>query len=905
MSLLDALRYRIDALLHARRREHELQREINFHLDLEAARRERDVQGALSTNEARLAARKQFGNVGYLKEEVRRVTALESLDNLDRDLRYAMRSFRRTPGFTIGVVLTLALGIGANAAMFALIDRMLFRPPPLLTSPERVHRIYTAETMRGEEGIGGIGEYARYEVLERWTTSFDRLAAFAEGDIAVGVGDAAREMRVGIVSASFFGFFDATPSLGRYFERSEDVPGKGAHVAVASYALWQTAYGGRSDILGTKVQIGSDVYEIIGVASPGFVGLWPNQSPAYFIPIATYGDAEARTVVPSKAASWWTTYRWSWIDVIARTKPNVSDVRANADLTQAFVKSLEAERIESPRKPSAEQLRPRAMAGSILSERGPLASGFAKVSTWLGGVGLIVLIIACANVANLLLARAIRRRREIALRLALGASRHRLLAQLVTENVALALLGGVVGLVIAHWAGIGLRLAFVPTARPLTVMSDARTLLFAAGAALTAGLLTGLAPIAQAGRADLTSDLKAGTREGVHQRSRLREVLLVTQAALSVMLLVGAGLFVRSLNHVRGVRLGYDVDPVLVVELNMRGMKLDSARAVELRGRLLARARATPPVTNASLQTGTPFWWTRRQTLFVPGIDTVARLGRFDLTSVSPEYFATFGTRILRGRGILAEDRAGAPLVIVVSLRMASTLWPNEDAIGKCVRVGADTAPCRAVVGIAEDIKSHQLSNDADMYYYLPAAQYHPESTGLFVRVAGDGSQSAESVRRALQREMPGLAYVTVTPFAQIVGSQVRSWKLGASMFSAFGLLALVLAAIGLYSVISYSVVERTHELGVRMALGAQRHDVVGLVVRNGVRFALSGVTLGGAIALATAPRIAPLLFEESPRDPAIYGLVALALLVVALAASWVPAYRASRVDPMRALRYD
>src|SRR5437868_7014435 len=410
-------------------------------------------------------------------------------------------------------------------------------------------------------------------------------------------------------------------------------------------------------------------------------------------------------------------------------------------------------------------LRPRAMIGSILSERGPNASGFAKVAAWLGGVAIVVLLIACANVANLLFARALRRRREIAVRLALGVSRARLLSQLLTESVLLALGGGLAGLVVAHWSSVGLRMAFLPpnTTSP-SVLKDERTLLFAGAATLAAGLITGLAPILQASHADLTGDLKAGAREGIYQRSRLRVLLLVMQGALSVVLLVGAGLFVRSLNHVRDVRLGYDVDPVLLVDLNMRGVELDSAHKVQLRQRLLETALTTPGVQNATFQTGVPFWSTWSVSLFVSGIDTVSRLGRFDVNAVSPGYFATMGTRILRGRGILATDLTHAPLVIVVSEAMANTIWPGQDPIGKCVRLNADTMPCRSVVGVAEDIKSHQLSNDPDMYYYMPATQFGPEQTSLFIRVRGAAAEQADVVRRSLQRVMPGASYITATP---------------------------------------------------------------------------------------------------------------------------------------------
>ena len=827
------------------------------------------------------------------------------LDSFLQDLTYALRGLRAKPAFTTAIVLTLALGIGANAAMFALVDRMLFRPPPLLVTPDAVHRIYGFQTYRGKERIGLGGQYARYVDMSKWTTSFDRTSGFTERDLAVGIGEAAREMRVGMVSSSFFGFFDAPPALGRYFLPSEDAPPSGTNVAVASYARWQTEYGGRKEILGTKVQIGSDVYTIIGVSAPGFVGLWPSQPPAYFIPIMAYGGAQARSGFLKGDESWWKTYHWGWMDMIARTKPGVSEATANADVTQAFLKSIEAERADEPRMPPTRLMRPRAIVASILSERGPNASGFAKVAAWLGGVAIVVLLIACANVANLLFARALRRRREIAVRLALGVSRGRLLSQLLTESVLLALGGGVAGVLVAQWSSLGLRSAFLSNSASLSVLTDHRTLVFAGIAAVATGLITGLAPILQASRADLTGDLKAGAREGTHQRSRLRAALLLVQGALSVVLLVGAGLFVRSLTNVRNVRLGFDTDPVLYVDLNMRGVQLDSVQQVDLRRRLLERAQTTPKVESATLQIGIPFWGVWSTNLFVSGIDTVSRLGRFDLSAVTPDYFKTMGTRILRGRGVQATDLEHSPLVTVVSQAMAKTLWPNDDAIGKCVRMGADTSPCRYVVGIAEDIKSSQLDNETEMYYYLPAPQFNPNRTGLFVRVHGDAAQQADAVRRSLQKEMPGASYITTTPLSQVLGQQTRSWKLGASMFTAFGALALILAAIGLYSVIAYNVAQRTHELGVRMALGAQAADVIRLVVREGFGFGIAGVVIGGVIALGAGRWLAPLLFEESPRDPAVFAIVAVALLGVALAASWLPALRASRVEPTKALRYE
>jgi putative ABC transport system permease protein len=823
------------------------------------------------------------------------------IDTLIADLRYAVRQLARSPGFTLGVVLTLALGIGANVAMFSVVDRMLFRPPPLLHDPGATHRVYLAQTHTGKEWAGGYMQYARYVDLTSWTTAFARTAAFTEQDLAIGVGTEAREMRVGIVSAGFFGFFDAPPALGRYFTAAEDSPPNGTPVAVLSHAFWQTRYGGRREALGSTLQIGPTLYTIVGVAPEGFVGLWPVQRPVAFIPITSYAGANT---VRLRGESWWTTYHWQWLSMLAQRKSGVSVAAANADLTNAFVRSYAAQQPGSPGQTPAEIARPHAFVASVLSERGPNESSFAKVATWISGVALIVLLIACANVANLLLARALRRRREIAVRLALGVSRARLLSQLFTESVLLALLGGLAGLLVAEWGGAVLRAQFLAKSSEVSVIGDTRTLLFGGVAALCAGLLTGLAP-ALTQRGDVAGDLKAGVREGTFQRSRVRIALLVLQGALSVVLLVGAGLFVRSLRHVRVIPLGYDVDPVLIADLNLRGMQLDSARNVALRRELLQTAQAIPGVEHASRQLTVPFWTTWDLDLHVAGIDSVRRLGDFDLNAVTPEYFSTLGTRLLRGRGIEAQDGEHAPQVMVVSQAMAKTLWPGRDPIGQCVRVGADTVPCTFVVGVAENIKSQQLGDDPGLFYYLSTAQWHPEQGGLFIRTRGDAARSAETIRRALQPVMPGAAYVTVTPLREILGERTRSWQLGATMFVAFGALALALAAIGLYSVMAYNVAQRTQEMGVRASLGAQERDLIKLVINEGLRVGVVGVVIGVMIALAGGQWVGPLLFQESPHDPLVFGFVAVVLLGTTVLASFVPSRRAARVDPIVALRYE
>jgi len=517
------------------------------------------------------------------------------------------------------------------------------------------------------------------------------------------------------------------------------------------------------------------------------------------------------------------------------------------------------------------------------------------------------LVIACANVANLLLARALRRRREIAVRLALGVSRGRLVMQLLTESLLLAVIGGVAGMMIAQWGGALMQRALLGQTYAASALTDPRVVLVAAALALAAGLLTGLAPVLQARRTDIAATLKAGAREGAGTThgSRVRIALLVAQAALSVALLVCAGVFVRSLFNVQRVRLGFDADQLLYVQIISRGENVDSARYVALREQLVERARAVPGVENAARALTVPFWqnWTRA--VFIEGIDTATRIGEvMSLQAGSPELFQTMGTRVVRGRGISRDDRATAPLTMVVNESMAKRAWPNEDPLGKCVRLDEATEPCRTVVGIAEDIRTNSLT-EPRMHYYVSSEQFIPTQGGLFVRTHGAAGERSETVRRALQQLMPGVSYLTVTPMSTIMAPRTRSWRLGATMFAVFGGLALSLAAIGLYSVIAYNVTQRMHEMGVRVALGAEARDVVRLIVREASMVVVPGIGLGAIVALFGGRWLKPLLFDVSPADPAVFVVVVVTLIAVAIAASWTPALRAARVDPTQALRAD
>ncbi|MBK9066747.1 MAG: ABC transporter permease [Gemmatimonadetes bacterium] len=890
-------RYRARAVFRREALERELDEELRFHLEQEAARhRAAGLPAAEAMRQARLA----FGGLEVVKEQTRDGRGVRWLERAGQDLRYAVRALRRTPGFTVAVIATLGLGVGINAAMFGIVDRLLFRAPPLLRDPARVHRVYLQWHNRNGLATGAMMGYASYLDFRRATTQFDALAGYSVRSLPVGSGPASAELPVGVISATLFDFFDAAPVLGRFFTAAEDTVPLGAQVAVLSHGFWQARYGGRPDALGQVLRVGTAAYTIIGVAPRGFEGISDEGPPALFIPITAYAGVFR---AGPNVANYYTRYNWSWMQLVVRRKPGVTRAAAEADLSRAQRRSYEAQRAISPGMTAPEIARPAALAGPVQAERGPNQSTVTRVATWVSGVALIVLLIACANVANLMLARAVRRRREIAVRLALGVSRGRLFGQLLTESLLLAGAGAVVGLLLARTGGALLRALFLPANVAAGTLADPRTAAFVLAVAALAGGLTGLAPLLQARRTDLVEALKSGARDGGYRRSRLRTGLLALQAALSVVLLVGAALFVQSLRNVRALRLGYDVDPVVYIYPEQRGAQLADAEAAALRLRLLESARAVPGVESAALGLTVPFWDTWNDNLFVAGIDSVERLGSFTIQAGSPEFFATLGTRILRGRGFTAEDRAGAPLVAVVSQAMAGTLWPGREALGECFRIGADTVPCTTVVGIAEDIHQNSVTTDRGLSYYLPIAQFHPEAAVIFARGRGQGREVREVLRQTLQPEMPGEGYVNVTPLRDIVDPELRSWQLGATMFVALGGLALVLAAVGLYGVMAYDVAQRAHELGVRMALGARAPDVVRMVVGDGMRIAVAGVAVGSLIALWSGRWLAPLLFEQSPADPVVFGVVAGVLLLVAALATAIPALRATRVSPTVALR--
>jgi predicted permease len=541
------------------------------------------------------------------------------------------------------------------------------------------------------------------------------------------------------------------------------------------------------------------------------------------------------------------------------------------------------------------------------------------VSRWLVGVAAIVLVIACSNTVNLLLARAVRRRREVGVRLALGAGRSRLVRLLLTESVLLAVMGGAAGLAVAWLTGTLVRGVLLPNVEWTSSPVDARVLGLSAAVALVVGITIGLAPALRASRSDLTASLMAGGRAGGAHGTRLRSALTVAQAALSIVLLVGAGLFVRSLWRVRTLDLGLQPDRVLVVSprwpaisaSDTAARRIARARRADLYVRALDGVRQVTAVEHASLAIGLPFQNSFTQFIRVPGWDSIPALkggGPF-INAVSDDFFETIGSRLVRGRSFTSADREGSEPVAVINETMATTLWPGGDPIGGCVywaptRDGLTV--CSRVLGVVADARRSALHEDPSMQYFIPFGQERGfGGTVLLVRPRGDPATIVPVIRRELTGLDPSISYVDENLLERSLDSQVRPWRLGASMFGLMGALALVVAAIGLYSVMSYLVAQRTHEIGVRMALGARGGNIVALVLRSSLGMAALGVAIGTGFALWAGRFLEPLLFDTSPRDPVVIGGVGVTLLAVAFLSGLVPAMRARRVNPMEALRGD
>ena len=857
-----------------------------------------------------------------------------TVDTLLKDLRYAVRGLLRTPGFTIAVVVTLALGIGANTTMFGVLDALLLKAPAYVRDASRVERVYFRRNMFGRNEVGSGTSYPAYQALAG-VHGFGAVAAVAWGQVSIGTGVDARPATVRAVSASFFPLLGVHPELGRLFDSTDDQLGAGP-VVVVSHRYWRRDMAGDPDVLRRTIQIGQFVYSIIGVTPAGFTGADLDE-PDLWLPIR-----QAAPLLSSAEAL--SNSHWMWMSVLARLAPGATKTSATAEAQVAYDRE-EAANNESfmsgpgpgpggpggPRMapgPGAPRFRSRqiqatVLLGPIQAARGPNMSSDTKVALWVAIVALAVLLVACANVGNLLLARGLRRRVELAVRAGLGAGRGALVRQLVVESMVLALGGGAAGLLVALWGGSVVRAYLLPGGVAGSLL-DTRLLAFTFVVAVVAGLLSGSAPAWQVSRGDLASALRSGGHDVNPTRGMLRSALLTTQVALTLVLLVGAGLFVRSLRHAETLDYGLDLDHLLIANANLHvggagemrvmsrqvggpagGGPTDPQSAAYLR--LEQAIKSDPAVASAAVSMGTPFQSAVVLMISVSGRDSLPRIaggGPF-LLQVSPGYFATVGTRILRGRGFTAADGPGATPVVVVGERFAQVAWPGKDPIGQCIYLGPVQQNCVQVIGVAADARTMSVTQDKPLLYYLPFAEHLMPMPldGLLIRTRAPARAAAGGIQHALQTVEADLPFVSVEPMLDRVEPQWRSWQLGATMLSVFGLLALVIASLGLYGVTAYGVTQRTREIGVRIALGAGGTEVVRLAVTQAVRATAIGGAIGLVVALALARALSSLLFGVRPLDPASLGGAIVVLLAVGALAAWIPARRAAAVDPMEALR--
>ena len=819
------------------------------------------------------------------------------------DIRHTLRSFRRTPAFTVTVLLTLSLGIGANVAMLGIVDRLYFRPVSMMRDPGTVHRVYLQRsTAQARRLTHQSMSYGQYLDLRRATDVFSAWAVFSERLLPVGSGSAARERHVSAVTASYFDFFEAAPARGRFFAPDEDVPPAGAPVAVLSYRFWQDEFGGR-DVLGDALDVGSLRATVIGVAPEGFVGIDDVNPPSVFIPVASLALALDLADDPA----FYGYYRFGWANVLTRRAPGVTPEQASAALERAYRISWEQERATAPERVlPIERAQPSALAGPVRRAAGPAALPETQVALWAAGLSVLVLLVACANIASLWLARGLQRQREICIRLAIGASRSRLAGQAITESLLLALMASAGAALVTYWAGPALFGLLIPQEAANLAVFDSRIALLTLAVAFSVGLVTGLAPALFAAHGDPGRALGSRVPPGAAQGRRLRAALVVGQGAFSVALLIGTLLFLRSVAAIEAVPLGFDAGRVLIVDPLERREPLPPEQHAGLRARLLLEAERLPRVEAASWVSAAPLWRSGRQRLFVQGVPSVGALGAFVTYAVDARYFDVMGTKILRGRRLMASDRAGTPLAAVVSAGMARALWPGEEAIGQCVRVGTEQAPCTTVVGIAEDVlQSQQYAQDTPQFqYYLPLEQAPIDYVGfLLLKVDGDAREHVEAVRQPLQVHMPGDAYVNVEPMGRLLANVQRPWRLGATLFLLFGVLALAVAVLGFHGVISYNMAQRSQELALRSALGADGHDLVRLVAGQAMPLAAGAIAGGTVIAGIAGSRLQALLYGQSAHDPAVYLSVGAFMLIVAVGASLPAAVRAAKIDPTLALR--
>jgi predicted permease len=806
-----------------------------------------------------------------------------------QDLRVAVRSLGRNRAFALTAILSLALGIGANTTIFSLVNGLLLRRLPV-EDPARLMTLFTLDAHN--PGLW-LNSYPNYLDYRDRNNVFSSLALYATASVSLTGHGAAQRVMIQLVSANYFPALGVRPVIGRGFLPAEDRTPGGDPVVVISYQLWARLFSADPNIAAGSLVLNRRPYRIVGVAPPGFHGLDALYSPEVWAPFSMYDQLYpfARFV---------NQRRFLGQSVVGRLKAGVGAPQAEAAM-QALSRDLERE-YPTDNQGRRVKLLPVAQASFNPSTMGPLVTKAGAVLLIVSG---LVLLVACANVANLLLARATARSREIAVRLAIGAGRWRLVRQLLAESVLLGLAGGALGLLFAYWTRgplWSMRPADFKYAADLPGL-DGRVLGYDLAISLVTGLLFGLAPALGSTKSNLATDLKERTGQPAAAGGawNLRSLLVIGQVALAVVALMGAGLFVRSLGHASSFDPGFDAARLATIDFNMEDVAYDEARGRAFRQRVLEAAAAVPGVDSASLSQDTFFSVSFERFVLLGGRDNPSA-GRPTLTSLTwPGYFRTARIPLLQGRDFTLPDDQAAPHVVLVNETAARLFWPGEDALGKTLRFVGDQLPGQ-VIGVVRTVNYKGIGEAPQPVIYLPMQQFYRPTTVVVIHTAGDPGAVGAAVRRQLQKLEPNLpldSQSVRTTMANLLWAQ----RVLAGLLGAFGGLALLLAIVGIYGVISYTVTLRIREIGVRMALGATTGDLERMVLAQGIRLVGLGVVVGLGVALVACRLVENLLPVTNPRDALTFILVPAILGLVALVACWLPARRAARIDPARALR--
>ena len=878
---------RLAALFRRRGLEADLDAELRSHLEMAV---ELNLRKGMTAEDARREALRSLGGVEQTKEIYRDQRGLPLIETTLQDLRFGFRMLRRSPGFSALAILCLTLGIGANAAVFSWIEGILFRPYPAVTHQERL--LALGGTERGE-ARGTPISWPDFLDLQRSCTLFDAFFVTKIMGTTLSIGDRAEVTTGSIVSANYFDAIGVHPILGRGFEPGED-SGRNAHpVTVISYQLWKGRFKGDPQIIGKTQRLNGVLHTIVGVTPEGFYGTFVGWAMQFWVPASMEETFEAGGYKLEDRGA-------RWIEAYVRLKPGVTLAQAQQEIS-AVAQRLEA---DYPATNRGRGIKLWPLWQTPFNNAGTLLPTLEIMLA----VVVFLLLIACANVGNLLLVRSFARRHEMTVRLAIGAGRGRLLKQLFTEGLILSAFGAAGGILVAYWCRHALVLLF-PARRGVAMHLpgeiDWRVLALSAGVCLIATLLLGLVPAMQTGKIDLAGALKAESAGVVGGRGRawIRSGLVVMQVSLSFVLLVGMGLLLQSLQKIRTTSPGFSTHGVLETVVPLVSAGYDAPRAQSFQDELLERVKALPGVESAAFGRMTPLSYGSFSSapIAVDGYQAPPEEQPIvQYNEVGPDYFATMGIPLVSGREFTRADDEKAALVAVVNETMAGKYWRGKNPIGERVQV---KGRWMQVVGVARDSKYQSVRETPKPFFYVPLRQNFSRGADLFIRTPLNAETMATALAREVHTLDPGLALYEVITLQEQLDRSTSPQLVAVTLVGVLGGLALLLAAIGLYGVMSYAVSQSTRELGLRMALGAHASDLLRLVMSRGLALTAGGVLLGTAAALALTRLLGNMLYRVSPRDPLAFGSAFAVMMIVSLAACFLPAWRAARTDPARALR--